>query len=113
GNELPPDVRLDFTRRGPLYDRIGLNSITRQVVEYAVAAPGAFARNLGRKSLFAAGFYEPYVPGWGYSPIFIGMSIASVIGFVLALRARTSPAAIVCLPGLVALSQFAAVVLVY
>jgi len=113
GNEPSADLRLDLSRRGPLYDRLGLNSITRQVVEYAIAAPGAFARNLGRKALFALGFYEPYAPGWGRSAVFIGVSLASVIGFVLALRGRAAPASIVCLPGLVALSQFIAVVIVY
>ncbi len=113
GNEQPPGVHLDFTRRGPLYDRLGIDSMTRQVVEYAFTAPGLFAANMGRKALFALGFYEPYAPGWGYSFVFLGLSVASVIGFVIALRARAAPAAILCLPGAIALSQFLAVVLVY
>ena len=113
GNEPPPDVKLDFSRRGALYDRVGLNSITRQVVEYAISAPGPFARNLGRKTLFALGFYEPYAPGSGYSVVVLGIALGCVAGFVLALRARAAPASIVCLPALVALSHFVAVVLVY
>src|SRR6185295_10563471 len=107
--------------RGPRYDRLGVNSITRQVVEYAITAPGAFARNLGRKALFALGDFEPYAAGWGYSLVFLGVSFGSAIGFVLACRERSrtalrsgvAPAAIVCLPGLIALSQFLAVVVVY
>ena len=113
GNEPPRGLGLDFTRRGPLYDRLGIDSITRQVVEYAISAPGPFARNLGRKSLFALGLYEPYAPGWGYSLVFLGLSLASAIGLVLALRTRAAPPALICVPALVALSQFAAVVLVY
>jgi Dolichyl-phosphate-mannose-protein mannosyltransferase len=113
GNELPAGVHLDFTKRGPLYDRLGVNSITRQVVEYAIIAPGAFARNLGRKALFALGYFEPYAAGWGYSLVFLGVSLGSAVGFVLAWRSGVAPAAIVCLPGLIALSQFLAVVVVY
>ena len=114
GNELPAGVHLDFTRRGPLYDRLGVNSITRQVVEYAITAPGAFARNLGRKALFALGYFEPYAAGWGYSLVFLGVSLGSAIGFVLALGVRASRRRpIVCLPGLIAMSQFLAVVVVY
>ena len=29
--------------------------------------------NLGRKALFVLGFYEPYAPGWGYSPVYIAV----------------------------------------
>ena len=41
------------------------------MIEYAISEPGLFAMNLGRKALFVLGFYEPYAPGWGYSPVYI------------------------------------------
>jgi hypothetical protein len=113
GNRPPPSVSLDYSRRGPLYDRIGLNPFTREVVEYAITAPGTFAESLGRKFLFPFGVYEPYAPGWGYSVLFLALSTASIVGFALALRARAAPPLIVCLPGLIAITQFAALVVVY
>lgn len=113
GNEPPPGVKLDYSRRGPLYDRLALNGNTRQVVEYAITAPGMFAANMGRKVLFALGFYEPYAAGWGYSLVFLAVSLLSIVGGVVALRARVAPPLVVGLPALIAISQFIAVVVVY
>jgi hypothetical protein len=113
GNEPPRDFTPDYSRRGGVYDRLRFDPFTRQVIEYAVTAPGAFAANMGRKVLFALGLFEPYAPGWGYSYAFIALSIASVAGLVIALRAGVASPAVVALPALVALSQFAAVVIVY
>ncbi len=113
GNEPPSGLKLDPSRHRPLYDRFKLHPFTRQVVEYALTAPGSFAFNLGRKALFALGFYEPYAPGWGYSVAFIAIWAASIAGFVVAMRARAAPPITVSLPAIVALSQAAAVVVVF
>jgi hypothetical protein len=111
GNEVPPGVTIDLTPRSALYDRFGISEHTATVIEFAATAPGLFAANIGRKALFALGVYEPYAPGWGYSWVYIAVSISAVAGMVLALR--TTPAPLALLPALIAITQFAAVVIVY
>jgi len=113
GNEIPQGVTLDLAARASLYHRLGIGELTAQVIEYAITAPGLFARNLGRKALFALGFYEPYAPGWGYSPVYIAVWTSAVAGLVLAFRAHPAARAASLLPALIALSQFLAVVVVY
>jgi hypothetical protein len=113
GNEIPPGVTIDMSKRAALYPRLGIGDQTAQVIEYAVTAPGIFAMHQGRKALFALGFYEPYAPGWGYSPVYIAVWIAALAGLVVALRIKTLPPAAVLIPALIALTQFAAVVLIY
>lgn len=113
GNEPPADVVIDLQTRGPLYQRLGLTDHTAQVVEYAIVAPKAFALHQGRKALFALGFYEPYAPGWGYSPIYLAGWILAVGGLVVAMRMARAPLSAILLPGLIAASQFIAVVAVY
>ena len=113
GNQPPEGLTLDLHRRAQVYDRFGINDYTREVVEYALTAPATFAWNLGRKALFALGIYEPYAPGWGYSPVYIVVWVMAVLGLTTALRAGALPMTLVMLPALVALSQFAAVVAVY
>ncbi|MFM8535715.1 MAG: hypothetical protein ACKOEC_19365, partial [Acidimicrobiia bacterium] len=111
GNQPPPGLNIDAAGRGPLYASLGLDGNTAQVIEYALTAPGGFIANLTRKALFAIGLYEPYAPGWGYSPVYMAVVAFAVYG-VLLLRGTASPL-ISFLPLLVALTQFAAVVLVY
>ena len=113
GNEPPTDVVIDLQTRGPIYRRLGLNDFTSQVVEYAIVAPKAFAMHQGRKALFALGFYEPYAPGWGYSLIYIACWILAVGGVVVAMRVARAPLPAIWLPGVIAASQFIAVVAVY
>ena len=113
GNPPPPGLVLDSSKRAPLYDRLGIGGYTREVIEYAIAAPGLFAANMGRKALFALGFYEPYAEGWGYSPVYIAVWLSAILGLVAALRhagGRPVPALI---PLLVAITQYVAVVIVY
>ncbi len=113
GNEPPPGLMIDLTARGPLYERLGMNEFTAQVVEYAITAPGAFIANLARKAVFVLGFYEPYAPGWGYSPIYIAGWMLAAAGVVLAIRAARVPPVQLWIPAVIALSQFAAIVVVY
>lgn len=113
GNEIPPDVTIDLSTRAPLYQRLGVGELTAQVIEYAITAPGLFMANLGRKALFALGFYEPYAPGWGYSPVYIVVWTAAVAGLVLAIRARPAAAGAILIPAMIAAAQFVAVVIVY
>jgi hypothetical protein len=69
--------------------------------------------NLGRKALFALGFYEPYAPGWGYSPVYIAVWTSALAGLALAVRAHPSATGAMLIPALIAIAQFAAVVIVY
>ena len=112
GNEVPPDLRIDLAPRAALYQRLGLTDPTATVIEYAITAPARFAANLGRKALFALGFYEPYAPGWGYSPVYIAVWTTAVAGLTLALRS-VQPITVALLPALMAITQFIAVVIVY
>ena len=113
GNELPPDLVINPSERASLYQRLGFNDYTVQVVEYAITAPSRFARHQGRKALFVLGFYEPYAPGWGASPIYIAGWMLAVAGLVVAGRSSAAPLSTVILPGVIAASQFMALVVVY
>ena len=112
GNEVPPDLQIDLAVRSRIYQRFGIDDPTATVIEYAINAPGRFAQNLGRKALFALGFYEPYAPGWGYSPVYIGVWTTAVVGVIVMMRSG-QPVIVVLLPALIALTQFIAVVIVY
>jgi hypothetical protein len=113
GNPPPPDLVVDASARTPLYDRLGVGGYTREVIDYAIAAPGHFAANLGRKALFALGFYEPYAEGWGYSPVYIAVWLSAILGLAVALRhAGTGPVPPL-IPLLAAITQYVAVVIVY
>jgi hypothetical protein len=111
GNEVPAGVQIDLAKRAALYERFGIGELTATVIEYAVTAPALFAQNMARKAVFALGFYEPYAPGWGYSPVYIAVWTSAVAGLVLAWRSQR--AIVVLLPALIALTQYIAVVIVY
>jgi hypothetical protein len=113
GNEPPPHVTIDLSARRATYDRFGISDDSARVIEFAIVAPGEFARGLGRKALFALGFYEAYAPGWGRSPVYIAVWISAVAGLVIVLRRRHVPSLAAVLPALIALTQYAAVVIVY
>lgn len=113
GNEPPPDLRLDSTPRKALYDRLGIGGHTSEVLEYAIAAPRHFAANMGRKALFALGFYESYAPGWGTSPVYVAVWVSAIAGLLLALRQAGADRIAILMPLLIAVTQYVAVVLVY
>jgi hypothetical protein len=113
GNPPPAGLVLNPAARKPLYDRFGLGGYTVEVIEYAIAAPGAFAANLARKAAFALGFYEPYAEGWGYSPVYIATWVAAIFGLAIVLRHSPGEQIPLLIPWLVAITQFVAVVIVY
>jgi hypothetical protein len=112
GNEVPPGITVDLAPRASLYRQWGVSDLTATVIEYAITAPGLFAQNMMRKALFALGFYEPYAPGWGYSPVYIVVWTTAVGGLLIAARRHQRPL-IAALPALIALTQYIAVVIVY
>lgn len=113
GNEPPPWLKIDMGPRGAFYERLALNPNTAKVVEFAITAPSTFAMGLARKAAFALGFYEPYAPGWGSSPVYIAVWTSAIAGVVVAMQQRTAPRIAVMLPLIIALTQYAALVIVY
>src|SRR5262249_28081059 len=113
GNEPPAGLALDNATRAPLYERLHIGPMTRTVIESAIVAPAPFAANMARKALFALGVYEPYAPGFGYAPLLVAIWLTALCGLVMVIRARGVPPSVAALPALVALTQFAAVVIVY
>ena len=63
--------------------------------------------------MFALGFYEPYAPGWGYSPVYIAVWLSAIAGLSFALRSPAVPRIPLLIPLMIALTQYVAVVLVY
>ena len=112
GNEPPPGLTIEPARRA-FYQRFAISDITATVIEYAITEPGGFAGNIGRKALFVLGFYEPYAPGWGYSPVYILTWITAVAGVWLAIKRRRGSTWPVLIPLLISLTQFIAIVIVY
>jgi hypothetical protein len=116
GNEPPEGVSIDLAPRAAFYREYGISDPTAIVIEYAINRPALFLQNMGRKALFALGFYEPYAPGWGYSPVYIAVWTTALAGLALLLRERRAAplnAVPYALPALIALTQFVAVVIVY
>jgi hypothetical protein len=116
GNEPPEGLSIDLAPRAAFYQRFRISDPTAIVIEYALNAPAQFLQNMGRKTLFALGFYEPYAPGWGYSPVYIAVWTTALAGLGLLLREhRMTPlrGMPLLLPALIALTQFIAVVIVY
>lgn len=114
GGNLPPEgLVIDPAPRQGVYEAFGIGGYTAQTIDYALVAPGSFAANLGRKALFALGFYEPYAPGWGYSPVYIAVWLSAVVGVSVALGSSVVPRFPLLLPLMVALTQYLALVLVY
>ena len=112
GNEPPPGLTIAASRR-PFYDRYGISEHTATVIEYALTEPRLFALNLGRKALFVLGFYEPYAPGWGYSPVYILTWTTAMAGLWLAARRRKGSIWPIMIPLLIAATQFIAIVIIY
>jgi hypothetical protein len=113
GGNIPPDGLVNPAAHEGIYKRLGVDGYTAQTIEYAISAPGAFAANLGRKAVFALGFYEPYAPGWGHSPVYIAVWVSAVFGIAIALRSPVVPRIVLLLPLAIALTQYLAVVIVY
>ncbi|HYB95161.1 MAG TPA: hypothetical protein VEC39_09330 [Vicinamibacterales bacterium] len=112
GNEPPGDIPFRPGWRMAVYERLAVGGHTAEVLEYAITSPRRFADNMGRKLLFVLGVYEPYAPGWGYSPVYIATWLGAIAGVWMSLRgaARTIP---VLLPLSIAVTQFVVIVIVY
>jgi hypothetical protein len=111
GNTPPVGVPVHDVTDHALYAWIAGDDRTRSAIEFARHAPGAFARHLGHKAMYALGIFEPLVPGAGRSPALVGTWLLGALGAALALR--KPPRAARALPLAVAAGMFAAVVLIF
>jgi hypothetical protein len=99
---------------GATYQRFGLDTRTQQVIEYARQRPAAFADGLRRKALYTLGWFEPLMPGSGHSRFYISTWVCALLGLVLVgRRAAAVSMWSVLLPLSIALTQYAAVVLIF
>lgn len=112
GNTPPDSVPVHAVTEHRFYEWFARDDRTRIAVEFARHAPRAFARNLGRKALYALGFFEPLVRGTGVSVALIVTWVAALAGVVIGLRDGATRAARL-LPLAVSASLFAAVVLIF
>jgi hypothetical protein len=112
GNEPPAGLDIAPSRRST-YQRFDLNDMTALVIEYAIQQPRLFAINLGKKALFVLGYYEPYAPDWGYSPVYILTWTSALVGLWLAVQRRHGSLWPILIPAAIALTQFIAIVVVY
>ena len=119
GNEPPRPLDAAPPGRTALYDGLGLEPPTRTVAEYAFQLPRELVGNLTRKAVYAVGLFElsgidavgADVPDASW--VYVALWCAALAGAVRLLRAPvgfTWP--VVLLPALLALSHFAAVVLI-
>lgn len=116
GNQ--PTFKLAPTPPGRMatYTRLRLDANTQDVAEYACQAPGMFLDGIRRKALFTLGWFESLVPGAGRSDLYIGEWAAAVVSVGLLLAGLVPSAVsltVAALPLLLALSYFAAVVIIF
>ncbi len=119
GNEPPRPLDAAPPGRTAVYSALRLEAPTRTVVEYAFQLPGEFIGNLARKAVYTVGLFERSgidAVGVGVpdaSWLYVALWCLALVGAVRILRAPDGlPWPIVLLPGLLALSHFAAVVLI-
>lgn len=118
GNQPPRPFAPPPAERTAVYNWLHLEQHTRTVLEYAIQSPGEFLGNLGRKAVYAGGFFERSGLTYGSLPetswIYVSMWSAAFVG---ALRlGRASPVhrrTLVALPGVAALSHLGAIVLIF
>lgn len=115
GNQPTRPLAPPPSGRSAFYDTLGLEQGVRNVVEFAIQAPDAFARGLVNKALYSVGFF-----GWSGLPggiatswLYVGIWVLAIVAVARMTRTpdRWGPA--VWLPAAGALTHFAAVVLVF
>ena len=116
GNPPPPTVRLAGGPRDAFYRRFGVEDTTRAVVEFAIQEPATFARGLGRKTLYMLGWFEPLVPGAGWSLFLIACWMTAGAGALLLASGRAGSeqsAAARALPAAVASVHIASAIVIF
>ena len=111
GNPPPPGTPAHADRPHAFVRWLNPDDRTRQVLEGALHQPAAFAANLVNKALYTLGFFGAYIPGASWSPVFVLMWSAALLG-LLARRdafATTATALAAWLPALMAGAHFVAV----
>ncbi|HWW82834.1 MAG TPA: glycosyltransferase family 39 protein, partial [Vicinamibacterales bacterium] len=118
GNRPPPSVTISPTPAdtGSLLARIAPDDNVRVVLEFARQAPRAFIRNLVNKALYVLGFFGAYTEEGRPVPILIATWMAALLGAGLLVFAPVDAGihgGARAIPGLIALSHFAALVLIF
>jgi hypothetical protein len=88
-----PSSNVDLSRidRDPLYERLGLDRQTREVVEFARQDPGGYVGTLIPMFLYAVGVIGAVDGRWDVQPIFFTLSLAYLVSTLLVGRARAVP----------------------
>jgi 4-amino-4-deoxy-L-arabinose transferase-like glycosyltransferase len=88
-----PTARVDLSRvdRDPLYERLGLDHQTREVVEFARQDPAGYAATLVPMFLYAVGIVGAVDGRWDLHPGLFGLWLAYLLVTVLLRRARALP----------------------
>lgn len=98
GNKPPPKIDVRRAETRPIYRHLGLDPLVAQVAEYAIQAPGAFARGLLDKALYVLGLRE-----WAAEPrLFVLLWGSGLAGITLLVTAGADAAAIRLLPAIIA-----------
>ena len=118
GNGPPPGVPVPvhFVSEHRFYEWFARDDRTRMAIEFARHAPRAFARNLLNKALYTLGFFDAYVDGAGWSPLYVCVWVSALAGaLILGIRgAPYGPATLAhWIPAVIAASHFAAVTLIF
>jgi hypothetical protein len=116
GNRPPASVKIAprSANAHSLEEWIAPNDDVRIVLEFARQAPGAFLRNLLNKALYVLGFFGAYLEGGRAVPMLIATWMAALAGACV--RAPITEGAgggVRAIPGLMAISHFAALVLIF
>jgi hypothetical protein len=111
GNPPPPGTPEHADNPHPFIRWLNPDDRTRRVLEGALHQPTAFSANLVRKGLYTLGFFGAFIPGAGWSPLFVLIWSGAMLGLIGRRDAfSSSPSGLVAwLPALVAASHFAAV----
>jgi 4-amino-4-deoxy-L-arabinose transferase-like glycosyltransferase len=88
-----PSSRVDLSRidNDPLYERLGLDRQTREVVEFARQDPAGYVGTLTPMFLFALGVVGAIEGRWDVQPLLFGLWVAYLLVTLLSRRARALP----------------------
>ncbi len=111
GNEPPTGTPVHAVAEHRGYGWFARDDRIRMVLEFARHSPALFLRGLWRKLLYSLGLFGALVPGTSWAPALTVTWMSSVAGTIVAWRRRADRIAF--LPLAVALSQLAAVVVVF
>lgn len=116
GNEPPRAVPQHPAGEHALDRWLAGSERSRPVIEFARHAPREFLANLWRKCQYAFGYFDPFVPGAGWSTALMVWWLTAA-GFLVTLRsprrAAALPIAARAVPMAIAVTMFAAIIAIF